>query len=303
LHGVGEAPPLVCRGLTKTFGTIRALDGVDLDVPAGSIMGFLGPNGAGKSTLLRIVCGLLRPTSGTAAIFGVDVHDPASRARFGAMPADPVFYRRLSGRENLDLLASLQGHAPVDRAHACQVLGLDDDVLDRAAGGYSSGMRQKLGIVQAVQHRPDLVVLDEPANRLDPIAHSQFEGLMREIAQDGRSVLLSSHTLPEVQELCDRIVMVQRGKVLLASSSDELVARARRVLTVRFHGATPTLPADATDIEVAPDGGSLTARIPAHRPDVLRIVLDLPGVDDVLVEPARLEDVFLDLYAEPEAQS
>jgi ABC-2 type transport system ATP-binding protein len=213
------------------------------------------------------------------------------------MPADPVFYTTLTGRENLDLLTSLQAAAPVDRAHACEVLELDDSVLDRPAGTYSSGMRQKLGIVQAVQHRPHLVVLDEPANRLDPLAHHAFESLMREIATDGRSVLLSSHTLSEVQELCDRIVMVRQGRVLLESARDELVARARRVLTVHFHGDPPALPDGITDAVV--DGTTLTARVAAGRPDLLRAVLDAPGVDDVLIEPARLEDVFLDLYTDP----
>ncbi len=293
-----EALPLTCRGVSKRFGTLRALDDVSLDVPAGSITGFLGPNGAGKSTLLRIVCGLLRPSAGRVELFGVDARTARARATLGAMPADPVFYTALSGRQNLDLLASLQQAEPVDRMHACEVLDLPDDVLDRPAGTYSSGMRQKLGIVQAVQHRPALVVLDEPANRLDPIAHHAFELLMREIVASGRAVLLSSHTLPEVQELCDRIVMVQRGKVLLESGRDELVARARRVLTVHFDGATaPSLPGEVADVTLV-GPGVLTGRVPANRPDLLRTVLDVPGVADVLVEPARLEDVFLGLYAE-----
>jgi ABC-2 type transport system ATP-binding protein len=212
------------------------------------------------------------------------------------MPADPVFYNTLTGRENLDMLASLQQAEPVDRAYACEILDLSDDVLDRPAGTYSSGMRQKLGIVQAVQHRPALVVLDEPANRLDPLAHHAFETLMREVATHGRAVLLSSHTLSEVQELCDRVVMVQRGRVLLESASDDLMARARRVLTVHFTGSSPpSLPAEVVDV-TSPQPGVLTGRMPAQRTDLLRTVLDRPGVVDVLVEPARLEDVFLDLY-------
>jgi ABC-2 type transport system ATP-binding protein len=300
---VGEAPPLVCRGVSKTFGAIRALNDVSLEVPAGSITGFLGPNGAGKSTLLRIVSGLLRPSAGQVELFGVDARTPAARAALGAMPADPVFYTALTGRENLDLLASLQHAEPVGRAHACEVLDLPDDVLDRPSGTYSSGMRQKLGIVQAVQHAPALVVLDEPANRLDPLAHHAFETLMREVVADGRSVLLSSHTLSEVQELCDRIVMVQRGRVLLASGSEELMARARRLLTVHFDGAAPpTLPAEVADVTVI-ERGVVTGRMPASRPDLLRNVLDAPGVVDVLVEPARLEDIFLDLYADDASAS
>jgi ABC-2 type transport system ATP-binding protein len=300
-----DASPLACSSVSKRFGAIVALDAVDLVVPSGSITGFLGPNGAGKSTLLRIVAGLLRATAGEVTIFGVDGHLPAARQRLGTMPADPVFYPALTGRENLDLLASLQGREPTERSGACALLELADDVLDRQAGTYSSGMRQKLGIVAAVQHRPDLVVLDEPANRLDPLAHHAFETLVRGIVADGRAVLLSSHTLSEVEDLCDRVVMIQRGKVLLTSAAGELMSRAKRVLTLTFRGAPPSLPTEVSDVVIETEddaggsGGRLSARLPAHRLDLLRAVLDLAGVEDVLVEPARLEDVFLDLYREP----
>jgi ABC-2 type transport system ATP-binding protein len=292
-----DALPLACRAVTKRFGPIVALDDVDLSVPAGSITGFLGPNGAGKSTLLRIVTGVLRANAGIAEVFGIDARTPAARARLGSMPADPVFYPALSGRANLDLFAALQRTSPTDRAWACELLDLTDDVLDRAAKTYSSGMRQKLGIVQAVQTAPDLVILDEPANRLDPLAHRAFEELVGTIAASGRAVLLSSHTLSEVEDLCDRIVMINRGRVLLAAAADELVSHARRTITVRFTGAPPILPAEIEVLET--DTTVLRGRLPAARPDLLRATLAAANVTDVLVEPARLEDVFLDLYREP----
>ncbi len=295
---VVDAFPLECRGLAKRFGAIRALDGVDLTVRAGSITGFLGPNGAGKSTLLRSVVGLLRPSAGSASIFGVDVGDPRSRHRLGSMPADPEFAPMLTGRQNLDLLAELHGATPVDRDRACDLLALDPAVLDRRAGGYSSGMRQKLAIVQAVQCRPDLVLLDEPANRLDPLAHRGFSELVRAIADDGRAVLLSSHTLSEVEAVCRDVVMINRGRVLLDASVAELTDRARRVVTMSHTAPLRALPREF--LVSSCEAGTTIGRIPAHRSDLVRQLASDPAVTDILVEPASLEDVLLDLYAHPE---
>ncbi len=293
------ALPLECRGLVKQFGAVRALDGVDLTVRAGSVTGFLGPNGAGQSTLLRLVVGLLRASAGTASIFGVDVRVPAARQRLGSMPADPEFAAMLTGSENLDLLAGLHRAPPVDRAWACELLALEPAVLSRRAGGYSSGMRQKLAIVQAVQCRPDLVVLDEPANRLDPLAHRGFSDLVRAIAADGRAVLLSSHTLSEVEAVCHDVVMINRGRVLLDASVAELTDRARRIVTLSHPAPLGDLPVEFALI--SSDDGTTTGRIPAHRSDLVRQLASDPSVTDILVEPASLEDVFLDLYADPEA--
>ena len=292
-----EVVPLACRQLAKQFGDVRALDGVDLTVRAGSITGFLGPNGAGKSTLLRIVVGLLRPSAGSASIFGVDARDPTARRRLGSMPADPEFAASLTGRDTLDLLAKLQGSPPLDREWACELLALDPAVLARRAGGYSSGMRQKLAIVQAVQCRPDLVLLDEPANRLDPLAHRGFSDLVQSIAAAGRAVLLSSHTLSEVEVLCHDVVMISQGRVLLAATVAELTDRARRVVTLThrepIEGLPPEFVPSSSDIDTT------VGRIPAHRVDLVERLASHPGVIDILVEPASLEDVFLDLYATP----
>jgi ABC-2 type transport system ATP-binding protein len=236
---------------------------------------------------------MLHPTRGSVRVFGTPADRPDARRDVGYMGADPVFYPALSGRENLDLLASLQGEQPVDRDWATALLDLTADVLDRPAGTYSSGMRQKLGIVQAVQHRPNLIVLDEPANRLDPIAHRAFEQLVHEIAASGRSVLLSSHTLSEVEQVCDTVVMIDRGRVLLEQPAHELTARALRHVRVRYR----TLPAAFPDglVDVHLDGNALDARLPAGKIDVLRDLL-AGDVDDVVVEPAGLEEVFFDLY-------
>ena len=293
--GRGSAvQPLECRGIIKHFGHVVALDGVDLSVQAGSITGFLGPNGAGKTTLMRVAAGLLRTTRGDAFLFGVSSKQPEARRSVGYLPADPVFYPALTGRENLDLLARLQGEGSVDRARACEELDLGDDVLDRPAGTYSSGMRQKLGIVQALQHRPGLVILDEPANRLDPIAHRAFESLVHDVAADGRSVLLSSHTLSEVEQVCDTVAMIDRGRIVLDAPAQDLTAHALRSVTIRYSGAPPAPPEGLVDVKVGHD--RIEARLPAGSPDTLRAVLADPGVVDLVVAPARLEDVFFDLY-------
>ena len=286
--------PVECVELTHYYGDIRGIDGLDLVVQRGTIVGFLGPNGAGKTTVIRILIGLLRPTGGEARLFGVPVSDPRARRSVGFMPADPVFQPDLSGTDNLDLLCELGGWDCCDRGWASALLELSDAHLARPVRGYSSGMIQKLGLVQAVQHRPDLVILDEPANRLDPIAHRRFEQLVTAIAAAGRTVFLSSHTLSEVEQVCHEVAMVRDGRLLLTTSVAELTAAALRNVVIHYRDRPGPLPDGLTVVSV--DGFTVRAQMPGHRPDVLRALLDDGGIDDVLVEPASLEDVFLHLY-------
>lgn len=289
-----SAEAISCRGLTKVYGDVRAVDGLDLSVPAGTVMGFLGPNGSGKTTVLRMLAGLTSPTRGTVHILGGDPAVPAVRRALGYMPADPAFHLGLTGLENLDLLAALQGAEPVDRDLACSVLGLPDAALRRAVRGYSSGMTQKLGLVQALQHRPELVVLDEPANRLDPLAHRRFEDLVQRVTARGGTVFLSSHTLSEVQDVCDRVAMVRAGRLLAVRDVAELSELAPRRLRIVYARGPERLPGELEDIHVR--DGVLLARLPAGRPDLLRAALDAGTVRDVTVEPLTLEDAFVELY-------
>jgi ABC-2 type transport system ATP-binding protein len=292
---VPDRPPIAFRALTKRFGTLTAVDHLDLDVPAGSVTGFLGPNGAGKTTALRALTGLVCPTSGDALVHGRPAADPQARRRLGSMPADPAFHEGLSGRRNLDLLERLQGAPSVDRAWACELLALEPEALDRPVGGWSGGMRQKLALVQAVQHRPDVVVLDEPANRLDPLAHRRFEALVRAIVARGGTVFLSSHALAEVQDLCDRVAMVRAGRLLAVRDVAELRdAEPRRVRAVWRDGVEVVVPAGLEAVQV--DGRTLAGRLPAGRLDVLQRLLATPGLADLTVEPLSLEEAFADLY-------
>src|ERR1700682_4100451 len=219
-----EAPPVQARGLVKRYKEVLAVDHVALNVRTGDVYGFLGPNGAGKTTTLRMALGLITPTEGTVELFGRDPMREGARALEGVagFVEAPRFYPYLTGRKNLELLAALDGAGAVERI---------DEVLDvvelapragHRVGGYSHGMRQRLGIAAALLRRPRLLVLDEPATGLDPAGMRDMRLLIRRLADEGITVLLSSHQLPEVQELCDRVAIVDRGKVVYEGALADL---------------------------------------------------------------------------------
>jgi ABC-2 type transport system ATP-binding protein len=294
--GTTETSPISVRHATKRYGSVLAVDDLTFDVGAGSITGFLGPNGAGKTTTLRMVGGLLHPSSGAALLFGVDARRPPAREVLGYMPADPVFLPHLSGRANLDLLARLRGAGVVpDRAAAAATLELSEGDLDRRVRGYSSGMRQKLAIVAALQHRPEVIVLDEPANRLDPLAHHAFCGLLRAAAARGATVLLSTHVLAEVEAVCDSVLLVREGRLLTAARVADLRDHSARTVTLVYDGTAPCPPElrDASH----PDAHSVVGRVPSGHPELIRRLVDDPAVVDVTIAPVSLEDVVLDLYS------
>jgi ABC-2 type transport system ATP-binding protein len=212
------------------------------------------------------------------------------------MPDDPAFVGELSGSANLDLLSDLSGAEPADRGWAVELLDFETRDLYRPVKEYSSGMVQKLALIQAVQHHPDVVLLDEPANRLDPLAHHGFEQLVRSIAAEGRTVFLSSHVLSEVEATCDEVAMVRGGRLLMVSSMHELSVAALRRITIVYRDQPAAVPEGLHDTSV--DGLVVTGRVEAHRPEVLRKILRDPAVDDLLVEPAPLEETFVHLYRE-----
>jgi ABC-2 type transport system ATP-binding protein len=220
----GEAPPVRARGLVKRYKEVVAVDHVDLNVRAGDVYGFLGPNGAGKTTTLRMALGLIMPTEGTVELFGRDPMRDGARALEGVagFVEAPRFYPYLSARKNLELLAALDGAGAAERID--EVLAVVE-LAPRAAhrvGGYSHGMRQRLGIAAALLRRPRLLILDEPATGLDPAGMRDMRLLIRRLADDGMTVLLSSHQLPEVQELCDRVAIVDSGRVVYEGALADL---------------------------------------------------------------------------------
>jgi ABC-2 type transport system ATP-binding protein len=218
--------PVEARGLVKRYGDIVAVDHVDLTVGEGDVYGYLGPNGAGKTTSLRMLLGLIRPDAGSARLFGRDPLLEGARALDGVagFVEAPRFYPYLSGRRNLELVAALDGGGAAGRIDAA----LDTvDLLDRAkdrVGGYSHGMRQRLGIAGALVREPRLLLLDEPTTGLDPAGMRDMRVLVRRLADQGMTVLLSSHLMGEVEELCDRVAIVRSGRVVYEGSLPELIA-------------------------------------------------------------------------------
>ena len=217
------------RGLTKRFGQRTVVDNVDLAIPAGSVCGFVGPNGAGKTTTIRMLLGLVRPTAGTGTVLGIPLTRPAGYlAKVGALVEAPAFYPNLSGRDNLLALARLGGIDPATVPPALERVGLTDragDLFKR----YSLGMKQRLGIAGALLADPALLVLDEPANGLDPAGIVEVRRLMRSFANQGITVFVSSHMLGEIEQVCDHLVMIQGGRLVFHGTVDALFSRQSAV--------------------------------------------------------------------------
>jgi ABC-2 type transport system ATP-binding protein len=214
------------RGLVKRYGPVTAVDHVDLTVRTGDVYGYLGPNGAGKTTSLRMLLGLIRPDEGTATLFGQDPLIEGARALDGVagFVEAPRFYPYLSGRKNLELVAALDGSdAPERIDDALRTVDLDKRAHDKVRG-YSHGMKQRLGIAGALLRDPRLLLLDEPTTGLDPAGMRDMRALVHRLAENGLTVLLSSHLMDEVEDLCDRVAIVTRGRVVYEGALDELIA-------------------------------------------------------------------------------
>ncbi len=275
-----------------------ALEGVSVEVRHGEVFGFLGPNGAGKSTAIRILLGFLHPSSGSASVLGHDVSRDglAIRARTGYLPGGIALYDSMSGADLLDYLARLYGRGAPLRAELVDRLQLAAVDLRRPVRDYSRGMRQKVGIIQALQHDPELAILDEPTEGLDPLMQHAFYGILEDRRRLGRTVFFSSHVLSEVERVCDRVAIIRQGRLVAAASIDELLARRRRHLELRVDGPMPSLEGvpGVTVTRVRP--GQVLADLEG---DVGPLLAALQGVAvrDLLIEPARLEEAFLEYYA------
>jgi len=286
-------------GLTKRYGSRLAVDDVALTVRRGEVYGFLGPNGAGKTTTLRMLLGLVRPTSGSAQVLGRPAGGPDVTARIGALIEGPGFFPYLSGRANLRMLARYRGLPDSVAEESLRRVDLADRGDDRFRS-YSLGMKQRLGVAAALMGDPDLIVLDEPTNGLDPAGMADMRALVVALARGGQTVLLSSHLLAEVQEICDRVGVIADGRLLRESTVSEL--RGGMSLRVR---ALPFLDAEAVaqrvvgagSVEV--DGNALELHVsPGRAPDVVRALV-AAGLDVLEVSPRErtLEEVFFELTA------
>jgi ABC-2 type transport system ATP-binding protein len=282
--------------LTKRYGDVLAVDRLALRVRGGEVYGFLGPNGAGKSTTLRMLVGLVRPTSGRAAVLGAPPGSPASLARIGAMIEAPAFYPFLSGRDNLRVLA---GYADVaQRVDA--VLGEVDLVAragDRVAG-YSLGMKQRLGVAAALLKDPELLILDEPTNGLDPAGMAEMREFIRSLARGGRTVLLSSHLMGEVEQVCDRVGVIRAGALVAEGTVDELRGQAGLRVRAAPVGAAARLIGAVPGVEAVSrvDGLLDVAVDPGRAPAINRALVEAGlDVSELYCAKASLEDVFLEL--------
>jgi beta-exotoxin I transport system ATP-binding protein len=278
---------------------VRALDDVTLAVRPGEIFGFLGPNGAGKSTCIRLLLGLIHPTAGSARVLGLDTQadSVAIRARIGYLPGGIALYDGMTGAGLLDYLGAFYRRPPVLRARLLDGLELGPRDLARPVRDYSRGMRQKLGIVQALQHDPELAILDEPSEGLDPLMQRAFYEILDELRAAGRTVFLSSHILSEVERVCDRVAIVRHGRLVALEEIGALLARRRRAVTMRIEGPPPSLDGVPGVSEVIAVDGHVRCQLEGDvRPFLAAI--GAAGVMDLTIEPARLEEAFLELYAD-----
>jgi len=293
---------VLARGLVKRYGEVVAVDDVALNVRAGDVYGYLGPNGAGKTTSLRMMLGLIRPDEGHVELFGRDPLLEGARALDGVagFVEAPRFYPYLSGRRNLDLLAAFDGDGATTRIdEALETVDLLSRAGDRV-GGYSHGMRQRLGIAAALLRRPRLLLLDEPATGLDPAGMRDMRSLIRRLAGEGITVMLSSHQLAEVEELCNRVAIVRSGRIVFEGALEEL----KRTASAEYRLRTT---ADARALEVCraqPGVGGVREhegelRLRAEEPRVAELsrALAAAGVGITLLAPehATLEDLFFRL--------
>ncbi len=284
-------------GLTKRFGTRRGIRDVSFEVARGEVFGFLGPNGAGKSTTIRLLLGLYRPNSGRMRVFDLDpARDAvAIHGRVGYVPGELALYPRLTGRQHLDRFA---------RARGLRELSYRDKLVERFAAELDSpvrtlskGNRQKIGLVLAFMHRPDLLVLDEPTSGLDPLLQDVFQTIIRETVADGRTVFLSSHELDEVQRLVDRVAIIKEGRLVVTDTVDGLRRAAPRTIEFRFPAdVRPASFASLDGVQVVHCAdGQITVSVTGPIAPLLRAAADLDPLE-VTARPADLDELFLAYY-------
>ena len=285
------------EGVTRTFGARRGVTDVSFTVRAGEVFGFLGPNGAGKSTTIRLMLGLYRRTAGALRVFGADPQDGAVEIhrRVGYLPGELALYPRLTGRQHLERFAAARGGA--DRAYRDQLVERFGTELDRPVRALSKGNRQKIGLILAFMHRPELLVLDEPTSGLDPLLQDEFIRLVRETVAEGRTVFLSSHDLDEVQRLADRVSIIREGRVVVTDTVDRLRASAPRTIELRF--ADPVAPEVFTRLAnvrvVRTLDNRVVLAVTGPVAPLLRLAADA-GAVDITARPADLDELFRTFY-------
>ena len=285
--------------LCKSYGTVEALSDANLQVVAGEVFGYLGPNGAGKTTTIRTLLDLIRPTSGSASIFGMDTRRDSAeiQKRIGYLPGDVALYEKLTGREALTYSASLRGG--VDWSYVVRLAERLDSDLSPRIRSLSRGNRQKIGLIQAFMHKPDLIFMDEPTSGLDPLIQQEFYAIVEEVKAEGATVFVSSHILPEVERICDRVGIIRAGKIITVEDVDLLKERALHQL--EFQIAGPVSEGDFADLsgvrDVSVEDGILRCTVEG-KPDALIKAVARFEVVKLASSESSLEDIFLSYYGE-----
>ncbi|MBI4898049.1 MAG: ABC transporter ATP-binding protein [Actinobacteria bacterium] len=298
----GSESVIETHGLSKHFGRHRGIEDVSLSVRRGEVFGLLGPNGAGKSTAIRLLLGLIRPSAGSGSVLGLDCWRArrAIHRRVGVLPSDFAYEDMLTGREVIDFFRRLRGLPADGRAdELAERLRAD---LDRPLKQLSRGNHQKIGLIQALVHDPELLMLDEPTGGLDPLMQEEFLRIVEELRDDGRTVLLSSHNMAEVERACDRVAMIHQGGLLAVETVDSLLSRAPRHLRVTFDGPADAAPFAALDgvRDVRATGNSVEMDVAGDINGALKLATARHVVDLVCERPS-LEHAFVRLYEDEDS--
>ena len=292
---------IITSGLTKRYGAARGIEDVTFEVERAEVFGFLGPNGAGKTTTIRTLLGLLRPTAGRASILGFDVwrDGVAARARTGFLPGEFTFDEQVTGEELLDLFADLRGVG--DRTYARSIASRFEADLSRPLGELSRGNRQKVGLVQALAHRPAVLVMDEPTAGLDPLMQEQFARLVGELRHEGTTVFLSSHNLAEVERMCDRVGILRAGRLAAVESVEAITGRALRHVRLRFARDAPVGEFAALQgvSGLRADGPVLRLLLAGEPTELVRTAARHRLLDVEIARPS-LEEAFVAAYGHPD---
>jgi ABC-2 type transport system ATP-binding protein len=283
--------------LSKSYGKHRGVANLDLEVRAGEVFGYLGPNGAGKTTTIRLLLDLIRPSSGRARIFGLDCQaEPiAVHRRIGYVPGELALYPRLTGQQTIQHFAALRGGA--DMAWVNQLAERLDFDLKRSAKAYSSGNKRKLGLIVALMARPDLLLLDEASGGLDPLVQQAFYQILHELREAGTTVFLSSHNLPEVERVCDRVAIIREGKLVAVQEINSLKAKALRRIEIVFDNHVPV--AEFEGLAGVRDVGVTDRRLTFTVQGSLDSIFKAAArhtVQNVISYEPSLEEVFLSFY-------
>jgi ABC-2 type transport system ATP-binding protein len=292
-------------GLTKHYGNVHALVDLDLEVRAGEVFGFLGPNGAGKTTMIRTILDEIRPTEGQASILGMDTHGESVEIRrhIGYVPGDLAMYPNLTGRDTLTYFANLRGG--VDWSYVDQLADRLDADLSKKVGDLSSGNRQKVGLIQAFMNRPEVLIMDEPSSGLDPLVQREFQTMMRDVAAEGRTVFLSSHTLSEVQRVANRVGIIRHGHLIALEAVASLRSKAIRRVELSFDS-----PVDPSAFEGLPGVREVTGEnhhvvlsFDGHMESLLKVATEQNTLVDITTQEADLEEIFLTYYRDEEVSA